>query len=171
MKLLHALPPAPLPPRRRILAVAGALGTTLVVGGCAAFGHDQLRVHVAGFAPLTGEGLELRFAVRLRLQNPNDAPVVYDGVSLELEVNGQPLASGVSDRSGSVPRYGEAVLSVPVTVSAFSVVRQALGLAAGETLDEVPYLLRGKLAGPMPGGVRFSERGSLNLARLGSGRR
>ena len=63
------------------------------------------------------------------------------------------------------------MLAVPVTVSAFSVVRQALGLAAGETLDEVPYLLRGKLAGPMPGGVRFSERGSLNLARLGSGRR
>lgn len=156
--------PVPPAPRRRVLAAAAC---ACVLAGCAALGRDPLRVTVAGIEPLKGEGMELRFAVRLRLQNPNDAPVVYDGVSLELDVNGQPLASGVSDTRGSVPRYGEQLLSVPVTVSAFSIVRQALGLAAGEVLDEVPFQLRGKLAGPVPGGVRFTERGSLNLAKLG----
>lgn len=160
----------PLPRRRVALAAAGA-SCLLALAGCAAFGRDPLRVTVAGIDPLQGEGMEVRLAVRLRLQNPNDAPVVYDGVSLELDVNGQPLASGVSDASGSVPRYGEALLSVPVTISAFSVVRQALGLAAGELLDEVPYQLNGKLAGTVPGGLRFSERGSLNLAKLGLNRR
>lgn len=153
-------------PRRRGVLAAGAL---LAVGlaGCAGLGRDRLRVTVAGFEPLQGQGMELRFAVRLRLQNPTETAVDYDGVALEFEVNRMSLASGVSDVRGSLPRYGETVLTVPVTISAFSIVRQALGLAAGEALDEVPFEMNGKLGGGALGALRFSERGTLNLARLG----
>ncbi|PKL97871.1 MAG: water stress/hypersensitive response domain-containing protein, partial [Gammaproteobacteria bacterium HGW-Gammaproteobacteria-7] len=109
------------------------------LGACAAFSpRDPLNVQVAGIQPLQGEGLELRFMVRLRLQNPNEAAIDYNGVALDLEVNGRRLASGVSDQRGTVPRFGESVLSVPVTISAFSAARQALGLAEHVGLDEVP---------------------------------
>ncbi|MGE6993478.1 LEA type 2 family protein [Pseudomonas sp. NPDC047961] len=137
----------------------------LTLTACAAFfDHDPLNVQVAGIQPLPGEGLELRMAVKLRVQNPNDRPLDYDGVALELEINGRNLASGVSDASGTIPRFGETVLSVPMTISAFSAARQALGLAEHIGMDEVPYVLRGKLAGGRTFGTqRFVEKGTLDL--------
>ena len=137
----------------------------LTLTSCAAFfKRDPLNVQVAGIQPLPGEGLELRMAVKLRVQNPNDRPLDYDGVALELEINGRNLASGVSDASGTIPRFGETVLSVPMTISAFSAARQALGLAEHIGMDEVPYVLRGKLAGGSTFGTqRFIEKGTLNL--------
>ena len=41
--------------------------------------------------------------------------------------------------------------------------RQALGLAEHIGLDEVPYVLRGKLAGGLFGTQRFVEKGTLEL--------
>ena len=138
---------------------------TLALAACAVFSQrDPLNVQVAGIQPLAGEGLELRMAVKLRIQNPNDMALDYNGVALDLEVNGRRLASGVSDASGSVPRFGETVISVPVTVSAFSAARQALGLAEHIGMDEVPYTLRGKLAGGLFGTQRFVEKGTLDLS-------
>ncbi|NLF53140.1 MAG: water stress/hypersensitive response domain-containing protein, partial [Thauera phenolivorans] len=118
-----------------------------------------------------GEGLELRFAVKLRVQNPNDSAIVYDGVAVELDVNDLSFASGVSDQRGSVPRFGETVLTVPVSVSALAAVRQALGLAENADLEDLPYVLRGKLAGGLFGTVRFSDEGRLSLAAPRSGKR
>jgi LEA14-like dessication related protein len=43
--------------------------------------------------------MEVRFAVKIRVQNPNGTNVNYNGVALDLEINGQPFASGVSDQS------------------------------------------------------------------------
>lgn len=145
-----------------------ALAVLLALGGCAALtGRDPVRVSVVGIEPLVGQGLEMRFDVKLRLQNPNDAPIDYDGVALDLELNGRPFASGVSDVRGTVPRFGEQVLSVPVTVSAFAAARQAFGLADATVSGKLPYVLRGKLAGGMFGSVRFTDSGTLSLPASG----
>lgn len=144
------------------------VATLLALGGCAGLPvHDPVRINVVGIEPLAGQGLEMRFNIKLRLQNPNDTVIEYDGVALELELNDQTFATGVSDRRGSIPRFGESVLSVPVTVSALAAVRQALGLAEGAALDNLPYVLRGKLAGGMFGTMRFTEKGTLSLPRSG----
>ena len=136
----------------------------LSLAACAAFStRDPLIVQVAGIQPMTGEGLELRMLVKLRVQNPNDTVIDYRGVALDLEVNGRRLASGVSDQRGSVPRFGESVLSVPVTVSALSAARQALGLSERLGQEKLPYVLRGKLAGGLFGTQRFVEKGTLEL--------
>ena len=135
------------------------------LGACASLGnHDPLRVDLVGLEPLPGQGLEVRFAVKLRVQNPNDSAVSFNGMALDLDVNGQPLASGVSDQRGTVPRFGESVLEVPVTISAFSAARQALGLAENIGIDAVPYVLRGKLAGGLFGTQRFVEKGTFDLS-------
>lgn len=136
---------------------------TLALAGCAGLTRQEpVRVAVAGIEPLPGEGLELRFLVKLRLQNPNDMPLDYDGAFVELEVRGQPFASGVFGGAGSLPRYGEAVLAVPVTVSALQVVRQAIGAFTGTGAPRVDYLLTGKLAGPALNEMRFATRGELD---------
>ncbi|HNW65183.1 MAG TPA: LEA type 2 family protein, partial [Piscinibacter sp.] len=103
-----------------------------MLAACAAMpGRDPLRVEVVGIEPAEGQGLELRLAVKLRIQNPNDGAVEFDGTALELDVNGKTLATGVSDQKGSVPRYGESILVIPVSISAMNAVRQALVLADG----------------------------------------
>jgi hypothetical protein len=135
----------------------------LALAGCAGLpGNDPLWVNLAGIEPLPGEGLELRMAVKLRILNPNDAPVNYDGVSLTLEVRDLDFASGVSDVQGSVPRFGEAVLVVPVTVSAFAVAKQVLTFTAGDR-SKVTVVARGKLAGSGFGGMRFESKGEFEL--------
>ena len=103
--------------------------------------------------------------MKLRVQNPNEAPIEFDGIALDLEVNGKLLASGVSDAKGTVPRFGEAVLSVPVSISALAAVRQAMGLIEGESMDRLPYVLRGKLASGVLGTVRFANEGTMAWPR------
>ncbi|SIT43306.1 Water stress/hypersensitive response domain-containing protein [Paraburkholderia piptadeniae] len=148
----------------RSLRVVFFVVAMLSVAGCAGmFGHDPLRVNVAGIEPLAGQGMELRFNLKLRVQNPNDTPIGYNGVSVELDLNGKPFASGVSDEAGTVPRFGETVISVPLTVPAFAAVRQAFAFADSAQTGNLPYVLRGRLAGGIAGGTRFIDQGTLSL--------
>lgn len=128
--------------------------------------RDPLIIQVAGIEPLAGEGLEMRLLVKLRVQNPNDVLLDYNGIALELDVNGRRLASGVSGQHGSIPRYGETLVQVPVTISALTAARQLFGLAEHLGQDELPYVLRGKLAGGLFGAQRFVEKGTLSLPRV-----
>ncbi|MFI8480770.1 LEA type 2 family protein [Pseudomonas sp. NPDC078700] len=127
--------------------------------------RDPVKIDLVGLEPLPGEGLEMRFSVKLRVQNPNDSAIDYNGIALDLDVNNQPLASGVSDQSGQIPRFGEAVISVPVTISAFSAMRQAMGASLYKPGQDLPYEISGKLAGGLFGTSRFSDSGTLNWPR------
>jgi LEA14-like dessication related protein len=122
--------------------------------------RDPLTVDVAAIEPLPGEGLELRLAVRVRIQNPNDTAVEYTGAALAVDLNGRRLARGVSDQVGTVPRYGETVFTIPVTISAFDVARQILGFVDTADRNEVRYRVRGKLEGGVFGTRRFVDEGS-----------
>jgi len=146
---------------RRFRLWCATVLAVVLVSGCAVMG-DPLRVQVVGIEPLEGQGMELRFAAKLRVQNPNESAIDYDGVAVDLEVRGNAFASGVNDARGTIPRYGETVLTVPVTVSAFSMVRQAVGFASGDR-SKIDYVLRGKIGGSTFGSVRFESRGQLEL--------
>lgn len=133
-----------------------------LVSGCAGLAQrDPLQVDLAGIRPLPGEELEVRFMVRLRVLNPNDSPVSYRGLALALELDATPLARGVSDQSGEVPRFGEVLLEVPMTVSALSATRQLWKLSQARPTGRIPYRLYGKLASGPFGSRRFSSEGTL----------
>ena len=130
------------------------------LGACAGMPkQDALQVTVADIESLEGEGMEMRMAVKLRVQNPNDFPVQYDGVYLRLDVMGKTFATGVSDERGSVPRYSEAIVTVPMTVSTLRVMANVLGLFGGQMPDRLKYNLYGKLDGPAFGATRFELQG------------
>jgi len=138
----------------------------LCLSACALFpNRDPVNINVVGLEPLPSQDLEVRFAIKLRVQNPNETAIDYNGIALDLDVNGHSLASGVSDQSGSIPRFSETIVSVPVSISAFSVLRQTLGLSQTQTLDNLPYVLRGKLAGGLFGTMRFVDSGTLSVPR------
>ena len=137
----------------------------VAVAGCASLSQrDPLYIDVAGIEPVPGEGMELVLDVRVRVQNPNDSPVEYNGVALALDINDRRLASGVSNEVGSVPRYGEIVFTIPVTISAFNVARQIYGAMYAEEPNEVRYRVRGKLEGGLFGTKRFRDEGTFTLA-------
>jgi Late embryogenesis abundant protein len=132
--------------------------------GCASLANrDPLSVSVAGIDPLPSEGMELRLAVRIRVQNPNDLPLEYTGAALTLDLNGRKLASGVSDQIGTVPRYAETVFTIPVTISAFDMARQVFAFMNAADQDDIRYRVRGKLEGGLFGKRRFSDEGSFRL--------
>jgi LEA14-like dessication related protein len=136
--------------------LAVLLACSVALAGCATLQSDPLQVTVAGIEPLQGEGMELR------LQNPNDAPIDYRGVALTMNVQGKTLASGVSDASGTVPRFGEAIIAVPVSISAFRMARQALDFSKHN--GKIAYEMKGKLSGSLFGTKRFATHGDLDLS-------
>ena len=152
--------------RRRVVATGTALAT-LALAGCAGFGfREPVSVVVVGVEPIPGESMEARFALKLRVQNPNEQPLEFDGIHVELDVRGSRLASGVSAQRGTVARFGETVVTVPMSVSVVGILRQAVDLATSQRV-RTDYAMRGRLAGPGLGfgGARFESKGELQLPK------
>jgi len=136
----------------------------LPFGGCASYqGREPIQVIMVGVDPLQGEGLELRMLVKLRIQNPNDSPLEFNGLFVQMDVQGKSFATGVSDAAGSVARYGETIVAVPVSISAFRIARQAIGVMTNEYHGKLTYEIRGKLAGPAFNGAHFRSKGEFTL--------
>ena len=151
-------------PGARMAMMALVAVVVALLAGCASLPHrDPLQIDVAGIEPLPGEGMELRLVVKLRIQNPNDSAIDYRGAALQLSLNGRRLASGVSDVSGTVPRYGERVVTIPVTVSALDMARLIALLGDGQ--PDWRYRVEGKLEGGLFGTRRFGHSGTLDLSR------
>ncbi len=93
---------------RVALAWLAAIAMLVALAGCQTLTDPEaLRVAVVGVDPLPGHGMELRFAVKLRVQNPNNLSVDFDSLAVDLELDGEHIASGVSDQRGTLPRFGE----------------------------------------------------------------
>jgi LEA14-like dessication related protein len=148
---------------RRALLAQLAVGL-LLLGGCASFQYPQpINVIVAGVEPLEGQGLEVRMLVTLRIQNPNNSPLEFNGVSLQMDVQGKRFATGVSDAGGTIPRFGEALVDVPVSISVFGIARQAIGIITKEYRGKLAYEMTGQLAGPAFNSVHFESKGEFTL--------
>jgi LEA14-like dessication related protein len=150
----------PIQPRNLIAAAIIALA----ISGCASLqNRDPLYVTVAGIEPLRGQGLEMRMTVKLRVQNPNDASLNYKGAALEMDVQGKTLATGVTNASGSIPGFGETIIAVPITISAFRVIRQLTGMMSGGRFEKIEYEMKGKLSVGGMSPARFVTRGQLDF--------
>jgi len=148
--------------RRLFLLCVAAIALT----GCASMPHsDPLQVTVAGVEGLPGEGMEFRMLVKLRVQNPNETPIEFTGVYVQLDVLDKTFATGVSDESGAVPGFGETVIAVPVTVSALRMVRQVVGMLDGQPVDQIRYEMSGKLNGGLFNTHRFESKGEFALPK------
>jgi len=149
-------------PRRCVLLLGAA---ACMLASCTTMpGREPVQVTVAGIESLPSEGLEMRMLVKLRVQNPNDAPIEYDGVYVNLAVQDKTFATGVSDERGTIPRFGEGVVNVPVTLSLARAVTNAFRIfGGGETRDRFTYKLEGKLNAPLFGSTHFESSGELTL--------
>ena len=148
---------------RRALMIAL---TALILGACASLpSKDPLQVTVAGIESIPGDGMELRMLVKLRVQNPNQAPIDFSGVYVELDVQGKTFATGVSNEAGTLPGFGEVVVAVPVTVSVLRMVRQVMGVLDGQPVDKIRYEMSGKLSSGVFNTHRFGASGEFDLPK------
>ena len=136
----------------------------LVHGGCATLqDREPIQVTIAGTEPLKGEGLELRMLLKLRIKNPNDLPLDFNGVSVQMDVQGKRFASGVSGVGGRVPRFGETIVAVPVTISVFDIARQAVDAMTNEYRGKLAYEMTGRVSGAAFNSMRFASKGEFTL--------
>ncbi|MGB5304925.1 MAG: LEA type 2 family protein [Gammaproteobacteria bacterium] len=103
------------------------------------------RVSLASIQPKTLNLFEQRYALQLRILNPNDTAIPIRGLSYSLEINGREFAYGVSQQSVSVPSFGEALLDVDL-ISNFLNMLQVLQDNSKETHSSLKYRLVGNIA-------------------------
>lgn len=132
--------------------------------GCAtiADSFDTPKVQLVSIQPLTNNFLEQRFALTLRLQNPNPIPLPVNGISVNLEVAGEEIATGVSPDSTVVAAYGEELIKMEVSADLLGSFIAFDHLLSAKT-KSLEYRLNGKIQVDMPfiSVISFDEEGSL----------
>lgn len=143
----------------------------LAAAGCASLGPypEPLGISISGFDMVEAGVLEQRYRFKLRIQNPNSAELLIDGLAFEVEINDQPFAKGVSNRRVTIPRFGEQVMEVDAVSTLAGIVRQIAELEKSQQGGALHYRLKGKFsmpsqAAPLPfdyrGEFRFPEKRS-----------
>ncbi|MCG6868025.1 MAG: LEA type 2 family protein [Gammaproteobacteria bacterium] len=140
----------------RHAAVFGLLLGTLLAG-CANLASKPAapEVTLAGLRFVDAGLFEQRFALRLRLLNPNDFPIEVLGMNYKLLLDDRPFASGVSSKSVNVPAFGEGVTEVEAITNITRIVGQLKHLATtgqGQGPEALDYRIEG--------GIKLSNWGT-----------
>lgn len=145
--------------RRSFLAAAGAA----VLAACAGLpiGLESPKVSLADISVAGGGLLEQRFALKLRVQNPNDRDIPLDGLSFTVELNGLEFAHGVSNRPVVLARLSDTLVDVEGVSNLGAVIRQLQQAAGGEGREAFTYRIHGKLASGLLGSIPFDRQGEV----------
>ena len=140
-----------------------ALLCVLSVEACAAFGmQEPLSVTIADLQPIEVGILEQRYALKVRLLNPNDAEITFDGVVFDLAINDVAFAKGVSNQRSVIPRFGEAVIDVHAVSGLQNILMQINELLKGERTT-LTYRIKGRLHTGGFGYTRFDSSGEIAI--------
>jgi LEA14-like dessication related protein len=142
----------------------------LALAACAAVPPrvEPLWVTLADLRPAKIGLLEQEYALKIRVQNPNEVEIPMSGLSYQVDLNGKPFAKGVSRQSTTVPAFGEVLLDVSA-VSGLSGILEQLSAMREAVPQRITYRLQGRLASPSRGSVPFDQTGSLDLSGFAEG--
>lgn len=149
----------------RMLPVLLSLCFLLSLNACALLSEQPRppRVSLAGVQLVSMELLEQRYALKLRIQNPNDFALNIQGLDFEVELNQAPFASGVASQRLQVPAFGEALMQVEVSSSVWSLARQLREMGEGRQ-EEVGYRIHGRMSlGSRLMAIPFESTGMIPL--------
>lgn len=137
----------------------------LVLSACAGLGprEDSIKVNLSNLRMLESTLLEQRFEVSIRVQNRSKSALDIEGLSFDLRLNGKDFASGVSNQNATIDPLSEGIVSVNLTSTLFSLVRQFQSM---QTLHTEPF--RYEISGTFYTsdiffGIPFSEEGEIDL--------
>ena len=124
---------------------------------------ERPRITIANITPMEIKLFEQLFDLELRIQNPNDAALMINGLSFELEINDKPFASGLSDQSVTVGRLNSEIIHVKAITSLWSFLRQAAEIQK-TGIPRVSYRIKGIIyAGSSSIKLRFDDAGEIQV--------
>lgn len=145
-------------------AVGLCLGAAL--GACSLVTPKFTRpnVSVVSIEMRGGNLLQQNFAVKLDIQNPNDRALPVTGLHVELNVGGERIASGVSDRAFVVPALGDTEFDMTVKANA-ALALMKLAAKMDQHSDSIDYDLTGAASIDLPflRDLPFHQSGSFPL--------
>lgn len=129
---------------RNYVAVLALLLGAVWLSSCASLAgyKEQPRVSLAGINVVDVGLFEQRFALKLRVQNPNDIELPIKGLTYDLDLNGIAFASGISNKVATIPPFGTDVVEVEAYSDISNVLRQINEWRKGG-LKNVSYRLKG----------------------------
>ena len=135
----------------------------LCVAGCAPK-FERPNLTVTGIELQGGNLLQQNFLVKFQVQNPNDRALPVNGLHAELNVAGERIASGVSNRAFVVPPMGEKNFDMTITAN----MALALLKLANQSGDSIDYEVTGaaNLDLPFMHDLPFHQSGSLSLKQF-----
>jgi LEA14-like dessication related protein len=150
---------------KRLILYVWAIILAFGFAGCTWIGTimERPRINIANVTPTEIKLFEQLFDLELRIQNPNDSPLVLNGLSFELEINDKPFASGLSDQNVTIGRFSSGIIHVQAITSLWSFVRQLAELQK-TGMPRVTYRIKGALyAGPSSTKLRFDDAGEIQI--------
>lgn len=119
----------------------------LALAGCSALPFNALapKVSVADVEIKSIGLFEQRFDVGLRIGNPNDFDLAIEALDFDLEVNGRPLAKGLSRVSTTIPALSSTVLRVDAVMASKNLIEQIRTLPPDTLKEGVPYRIQGRV--------------------------
>ncbi len=146
--------------KRIVLALSAFL--LILSNGCASlfWMGEKPHVDIVNVVPKEMRLLEQTFLLELRIQNPTETDLDINGLSFELEINGQPFARGVSNKSVKVERLSTKVVEVEAYTGLTSILRQLSEVKKGSYASGFKYRIKGSLHTGAPSfRIPFDEEG------------
>ena len=143
---------------RRIL-----IALMLCLAGCVPK-FERPALTVSGIEFQGGNLLSQNFLVKFQVQNPNDRALPVSGLHAVLEVGGERIASGVSNRAFVVPPKGETEFDMTITANmALAVLK-----LANQRADSIDYEVSGAASLDLPfmRDLPFRQAGSFSLKQF-----
>jgi LEA14-like dessication related protein len=150
-----------LPRLLQIFALSLSLGACSLV----APKFNRPNVAVISITLRGGNLLQQNFAVKLHIQNPNDRPLPVRGLHAELNVGGEQIASGISDRAVVIPALGESEFDLTITAN-LALALLKLADRANQHADSIDYDLSGAASIDLPflRNLPFHQTGTFKLS-------
>lgn len=125
-----------------------AAGLLVLATSCATplVDFDEPTVELVGLRPLPAEGLEARFGLRLRVQNPNTKALPIEGLAYQVYLREKKVLSGVSSQPVTIPAYGEEIVELEAGVGMLGSLALLRDLMAEPPDSGLPYRLETKLS-------------------------
>lgn len=156
-----------MPPMQLHRAALLLFAVAMLFPGCASWfiKGEPPEVLVTNVTPLDATMFEQRLRVDLRVRNPNDFDYHLTGIDFTLNLNGKRLARGLGSKEVTIPRLGDAVMTIDTSTSTLDIVRQLLQFSQKQ---ELTYDIKGVLHGT-EGRLPFTNAGTLVEPSMFSG--
>lgn len=154
----------------RLLFLSCILFITFGLSACASLTYhaNPLNVTLTNIQLMDAQLLEQEYQLTLRVQNTNDSPLVINGLSYTLDINGAEFAKGVNNQQNHILPFSEKLIKVSLISSSFNAIKQ-LRILNDKSQPSFTYRLQGQVSlgaryvPTMLIPLTFETSGSINL--------